>query len=989
MSKPKSKIYSKLFGSTFGQIAISTFFISGITGIILALFYDVSEPYNSISTMLIANQPASFFRSLHYWSSQLFLIFTILHIWDHLRKSTETNIKTGVWIRLTISILAIFFVMLSGFILKGDADSLQAQRILATLLESIPFIGDLLSFSLMGGDESFQLTYVHHIATASIFIFVIIIEHAKQLWPKPKTTLYFLIPIILLSIFFIPTLHDGINSVMKGPWYFLGMQELFYYFSSPEIIMWGAVVIILVLGFLPKLNHSLAKKIKIVLLVLLTIYFVLSLVGYFFRGTNWEFRLPWNNEYFFHTNFNPINNSRSLLTDFSPEKMIPNVLGREEGCQYCHDGMSGFSPSHDPEAIGCVACHLGNSFSIERELAHSGMIKIPGNLETAHLSCGTADCHPGISERVENSIMNTMSGVVTVDRFVFNEETDLNKLANIKYLGNSAADTHLKNLCASCHIGNEKTEYGAITELSRGGGCNACHLNYNDNSKNDLNLLATSVGDSSIIKFHPSLTLEVTNNHCFGCHSRSGRISTSYEGWHETSLTVDEVDKSSLRVPSDKNLKLKTDETQILKEDFPNNKYRLLEDERVFEFVVADVHHTRGMECIDCHNSYELMGDGNLNAHQNEQTNIECEDCHTKNESNFVTFDQLDSESRKIVKLRKFDKPNWESTSPNNISINPTLPGQNKKSKILLTHDFSRGENKPKTSPSEWVLTRSEFMEIDSNRKYLITRIDSIPLINTFIKNDNSKVLIGKNSKKEFRLNPPSFICEEGKAHDRLSCNSCHTAWAPQCVGCHTEFDKDATGYDNLTKVETEGAWRELLGEFYAEPPTLGIMNAGTEEEKIETFVPGMIMTLDKSSFTESDEPNVFHRLFAPTIAHTTSAKGLECKACHNNPLAIGYGRGKLEFSKEGKWTFQNDFALDEHDNLPQDAWIGFLNNNQGSATRVGSRPFTIEEQKKILTVGACLTCHEDNSKIMIKSLSDFEGLLKEVSSKCVFPKWD
>ena len=931
MSKPKSKIYSKLFGSTFGQISIATFFIAVVTGIILTIFYDVSEPYNSISTMLISNQPASFIRSLHYWSSQLFLIFTILHIWDHLRKSTETNVKSGVWVRLALSVFAIFFVMLSGFILKGDVDSLQAKRILTTLLDSIPFIGSYITQSLMGAEDDFQLIYVHHIATATIFIWIIIVEHAKQIWPNTKTTLYYLIPTIILSVFFIPTLHDGISSVMKGPWYFLGMQELFHYFTSPEIVLFAVLIFVIILGILPKLNSSIAKKIKVLLLILTIVYLLLSLVGYFFRGTNWEFRLPWNNEYFSHNNSDPINNSKSLLTNFSAEKELTNVLGRNEGCQYCHEGMSGFSPSHNPEAIGCVACHLGNSFTIDRDLAHSGMINIPGNLETAHLSCGTADCHPGISERVENSIMNTMSGVVTVDRFVFGEETDLNKLANIKDIGSSAADTHLRNLCATCHIGNEKTEYGPITELSRGGGCNACHLNYSDNSKNDLTLLTTSIGDSSIVKFHPSLTLEVTNNHCFGCHSRSGRISTSYEGWHETSLTIDEVDKSTLRVPSDNNLT--TDVTQMLKENYPNGKkHRLLEDERVFEFVSADVHHTRGMDCIDCHNSYELMGDGNLNAHQNEQTKIECEDCHTNGETNFVTFNQLDSESRKIVELRKLNEP---------------------------------------------------------NRKFLITRKDSIALINTFIKDDNSKVLIGKNSKKEFKLNPPKFICEQGKAHDRLSCNSCHTAWAPQCVGCHTVFDKNVVGYDNLTREDTDGAWREMLGEFFAEPPTLGIMNEGTDEEKIETFVPGMIMTVDKSSFTGEDEPNIFHRLFAPTIAHTTSAKGLDCKACHNNPLAIGYGRGKLTFNKDGKWSFQNDFTLDEHDNLPQDAWIGFLNKNQGSATRVGSRPFTIEEQKKILTVGACLTCHDDNSKIMIKSLSDFDGLLKQVSKECVLPVWE
>ncbi len=163
------------------------------------------------------------------------------------------------------------------------------------------------------------------------------------------------------------------------------------------------------------------------------------------------------------------------------KNQLPILLEENEGCQYCHEGMTGFSPSHNPEAIGCVACHLGNSFSINKESAHSGMIKIPGNLETAHLSCGTAQCHTGISERVDKSIMNTMSGIVTVDRFVLVKRRLINSQTLI--YGTSAADTHLRNLCATCHIGNEKTEYGPITELSRGGGCNACHLNYTNNSK--------------------------------------------------------------------------------------------------------------------------------------------------------------------------------------------------------------------------------------------------------------------------------------------------------------------------------------------------------------------------------------------------------------------------------------------------------------------------------------------------------------------------
>ena len=141
--------------------------------------------------------------------------------------------------------------------------------------------------------------------------------------------------------------------------------------------------------------------------------------------------------------------------------------------------------------------------------------------------------------------------------------------------------------------------------------------------------------------------------------------------------------------------------------------------------------------------------------------------------------------------------------------------------------------------------------------------------------------------------------------------------------------------------------------------------------------------------FEEDEKKSIFHRLFAPTVAHTTSAKGRSCKSCHSDPLAIGFGRGELIYDADGYWSFQNKYALDLHDNLPEDAWIGFLTDKQGKSTRIGARPFTIVEQKKILTVGACLTCHDDDSKVMLESLKDFDELLKIVSIKCLLPKWD
>ena len=75
---------------------------------------------------------------------------------------------------------------------------------------------------------------------------------------------------------------------------------------------------------------------------------------------------------------------------------------------------------------------------------------------------------------------------------------------------------------------------------------------------------------------------------------------------------------------------------------------------------------------------------------------------------------------------------------------------------------------------------------------------------------------------------------------------------------------------------------------------------------------------------------------------------------------------------------------------MPQDAWIGFLQErNDMVSTRLDFRPFNLEEQKRILTVGACFTCHKEDSEVMLQSLDiDFEKYLEKLSPKCKVPDY-
>ena len=495
--------------------------------------------------------------------------------------------------------------------------------------------------------------------------------------------------------------------------------------------------------------------------------------------------------------------------------------------------------------------------------------------------------------------MTTNSGIISVDRYIFGELDSAEVLTHINELGFSAADVHVRNLCSHCHLGNEKKEMGPITELSRGGGCNACHLNYSSEAAQELNLK-----DSVLNRFHPSLDLNISDDHCFGCHSRSGRISTNYEGWHETLLLKDSVKAGS--------------------------KYRILEDDRVFSKVSPDVHHTKGLMCIDCHQYEDLMGDGKDHVHEEDAVKISCEDCHFDNAPLTKTKEELNFTHLRILKMREY------------------------------AHE---------------------------NMRFLTTEKDTTPILNSFLDENNKAYLVSKADRTKWLLNGPSESCNRDAGHQDVSCTACHSSWAPQCIGCHSNYDPNAQGYDLFTQDYRDGTWIEYAAEFLSDEPTMGVR---TKENKrsITAAIPGMIMTLDQSSFPNSRKSKTsFHRLFAPAEPHTTTAKGRTCASCHAQASAIGYGRGELTFKiKTMTWEFESSYEELE-DGIPADAWIAFLKEPDAAmySTRKDFKPFSLEEQQRILAVGACLSCHKENSKVMLNSLTlPFSEYKKKMSSECV-----
>lgn len=893
--------------TTFGTISIAFFWIVIASGILLAIPFDIFNPYLSISEMMIISPGASIVRNMHFWSSQFFLVSSLIHIYEHFHFKEKIGLKKGVSARLSIGVFIIFMAMLSGFLLKGDADSQQARRILESLILKIPLFGKALSYSFLGSGQDLQLIYIHHIATFTLFIAIIMVEHGRKIWSPAGNFIGALLVVSAVSYLYTAPLHDNINPTVKGPWYFVGFQEILHWLSHPGYALIFFAGILLLIYLVSSAKRKVAFISKRVLLVFTLLYMLLTLTGLFFRGEQWKWMIPGDPGY----NYSVLHNFKLSGINFHPDFKIedaagsPEIMGRKESCLACHTKTFGFSESHDPNAIGCFSCHGGHPFATNKKQAHRNMITIPGNLYNAKQTCGTEQCHPDIANRLASSLMSNLSGMISVDRTVFGEQEDPDLLTDVHQLGESAADEHLRNLCVHCHLGSLKTAYGPVNEKSRGGGCLACHLNYSKEAENALRL-----SRQKYVRAHPSVSMNVTNGHCFGCHSRSGRIATNYEGWHETTLHPRQMTDSAI--------------------------YRLVEGRRVFTKQKEDIHHQLELECIDCHNSYELMGDGKRYAHEEDQQDVQCQDCHFTGDPVITKAEDLDQESAKIASLRYGNIAGRE---------------------FLTTGKFGR------------------------------------PLINTYVKNDTA-FLVTKNGGKNFPLSPLSPACGRDSAHASLSCSTCHTSWAPSCIGCHNTYDNQKEGWDLYTLTKKEGSWIEHEGTFSARLPALGVRTKKDMQEIIPV-VPGMILTIDKRSYSgDQNDTTLFRRLYAPSAPHTTSSKGRGCKSCHNNSYALGIGDGQLEFRKtengKGRWYFMAAGKSEKHDSLPEDAWTGFLQSREGMvSTRKNVSPFDVSLQKKVLSPGACLTCHKESSAIMKESLIRWDDIVDQRSDNCLLPVWE
>jgi hypothetical protein len=473
-------------------------------------------------------------------------------------------------------------------------------------------------------------------------------------------------------------------------------------------------------------------------------------------------------------------------------------------CLQCHDThLTGLNKHHQFSNQVCASCHLGNELASDKHNAHQGMVISPGNLSNAPVTC--AACHADHVNSVLGSVMHTGSHIVSTTRAVLEPAGQQGQGSSLQTLGHGLADSMLRKLCASCHLGHERKPGKPNAVMDRGGGCLACHLNE-----------VPEVG-------HPALTVQVEDARCFGCHSRSGRISLNYAG-------LAEVDTA----------------TAIAR---PQGLGRL-PDGRVVSHQPSDTHHAAGMACIDCHTGIGLMGIEKANGVAG--IDISCRDCHDNQKPRLPISD-------------------WPEQY---ISMLDRVP-------------FSKrhGQSFIQTSNG------TPLIHIDANAKDLLL----------YPKLGGKPLKIPQITGSHMPL---------ASAHGTLTCDTCHASWVPTCLGCHMRYQEDGKQWDHSLSQMTAGVWHEKRWAITAGQATLGKRDA----ETVDTFLPGMIMSVEHP---ELDDP-VFIRRFARLSPHTTG-KARTCEGCHRSSVALGLGKGEL-LQSNGRLQFLPEMQP-LVDGLPADAW--------------------------------------------------------------------
>ena len=333
---------------------------------------------------------------------------------------------------------------------------------------------------------------------------------------------------------------------------------------------------------------------------------------------------------------------------------VPADGAADAGCLSCHTGIEDIHPGFQ---LTCVDCHGGDGQSRDKATAHvqptrplptdERVLPIdwdlpyqrflnPSNLRVAAVAC--SPCHDDLVQHVHKSLHGTTAGHLGDGYYehglsrerepafsVFPVRDEDGRSAphavrttrQVPAFDRSARPdriaTHYADLprkaCMQCHLWSEGRAVDGRLGLDgdyRGEGCAACHVTYADDGRSRSR-------DRSIDKLEPGhpiahrFTTKIPTDTCTRCHYGDATIGLHFRGLAQLVPGM----------PAGPDVPGTTDTLQ-------NGVFYIRDP----DLTPPDVHHEKGMHCIDCHTATDAMGDGDIHPNMDHAVEIECESCH-------------------------------------------------------------------------------------------------------------------------------------------------------------------------------------------------------------------------------------------------------------------------------------------------------------------------------------------------------------------------
>ncbi|MEJ2056836.1 MAG: cytochrome b N-terminal domain-containing protein [Desulfofustis sp.] len=276
-----------------GGMAASLFLLLALSGALQLLSYsaDSGDAYQSVIDMYRGSSPAGFVRNLHYWSANLLVIITFLHL---LRVYLTGGLGAGRRLNWLIGLalfLLVLFANFTGYLLPWDQLAFWAVTIFTNMLGYLPLFGERLGELLRGATEVGPATlatfFAIHVGLVPPLIVLLLVFHfwlirragglVRRGSAHQPVAMIDSVPTLISKeaavglglcglVFLFSAVIDAPLGAIANPgqspnpakaaWYFMGLQELLLHFHPVLVICVIPALMIGLLALLPFISNG-------------------------------------------------------------------------------------------------------------------------------------------------------------------------------------------------------------------------------------------------------------------------------------------------------------------------------------------------------------------------------------------------------------------------------------------------------------------------------------------------------------------------------------------------------------------------------------------------------------------------------------------------------------------------------------------------------------------------------------------------------------